>query len=170
MAPRALAAAAVALAAMLTAVGCSSGDDSPEATTVDIPEVGLSVHVPGHLADLTYAIGEAEEGQPAVYFSSRKLVSVGGTACEAGATASVSPYPLGQIVVADETPQRVREEFRDNPEESIGRFLTKVSDDEYVYYSAPPDEPCYNDPDAAALQKRLTADLKGALTSLVKAE
>ena len=127
------------------------------------------MHVPGGLADLTYAMGEAEEGQPAIYFSSRQLEDAGGAACAAGASAAVSPYPLGQVVVADETPEHVREEFRDNPEESIGDFLVKVGD-EWAYYSSPPDEPCYDDPDVTALQRRLTADLKEALATLKPVE
>jgi hypothetical protein len=164
MAPRAVAAVAAGIA-LLGAAACSN-DESPDPATIAISEVGLAAQVPGQLADLTYAMGEAEEGQPAVYFSSKHLQSIGGEACTAGTTVSVSPYPLGQIVVADETPEHVREEFRDNPEESIGTFLTKVGDDEYVYYSAPPSEPCYDDPDVASLQRRLTADLKRALSTL----
>jgi hypothetical protein len=167
MATRAVAGVALGCAALLatTATACSKGDDSSGPTTVTISAVGLQVHVPGQLTDLTYAIGEAEEGQPAVYFSSRQLEQAGGPACAAGATAAVSPYPLGQVVVADETPEHVREEFRDNPEESIGDYLVKVGD-EWAYYSAPPREPCYDDPDVASLQRRLTADLKDALASL----
>jgi hypothetical protein len=161
MASRALAAAAGAL--LLTAA-CSD-DDSPAATDVQISDAGLVVRVPADLADLTYAMGEAEEGQPAVYFSSRQLVQAGGKACAAGATTAVSPYPLGQVVIADETPEHVREEFRENPEESIGEYLVKVGD-KWAYYSAPPDEPCYDDPDVASLQRRLTAQLKTALSTL----
>jgi hypothetical protein len=169
MATRAVATGALAGAALLGAVGCSNGDDSPEPATITISEVGLTVRVPGQLADLTYAMGEAEEGQPAIYFSSEQLEQAGGAACAAGASAAVSPYPLGQVVVADETPRHVREEFRDNPEESLGDFLVKVGD-EWAYYSAPPDEPCYDDPDVASLQRRLTADLKDALSTLEKAD
>jgi hypothetical protein len=167
MATRAIAGLALGCAALLatTATACSGSDDSPGPTTVMISEVGLQVHVPGELADVTYAMGEAEEGQPAVYFSSGQLERAGGTACAAGATSAVSPYPLGQVVVADETPKHVREEFRDNPEDSIGDLLVKVGDG-WAYYSAPPDEPCYDDPDVASLQRRLTADLKDALASL----
>jgi hypothetical protein len=162
---RSVAGVALIGAALLGAAACANGDDAPAATTVTIKEVGLAVRVPGQLADLTYAMGEAEEGQPAVYFSTRRLERAGGPACEAGASAAVSPYPLGQIVVSDETPRHVREEFRDNPEESLGRFLVRAGD-EYVYYSAPPDEPCYVDADVADLQQRLAGDLKDALASL----
>jgi hypothetical protein len=165
MATRAVAAVALGWAALLTVAGCSGGDDYPGLTTVRISEVGLQVRVPAELADLTYAMGEAEEGQPAVYFSSEKLEQAGGTACAAGATSAVSPYPLGQVVVADETPEQVREEFRDNPEESIGEFLVKVGD-EWAYYSAPPNEACYDDREVASMQRRLTADFKQALASL----
>jgi hypothetical protein len=164
MATRALAGVALVGASLLATAGCS-GKDAPQAIDVKIAEISLTVHVPGELADLTYAIGKAEEGQPAIYFSSRQLETAGGAACTAGATSSVSPYPLGQVVVADETPAHVREEFRDNPEESLGEFLVKVGD-EWAYYSAPPDEPCYKDPDVARLQRRLTADLKEALKTL----
>jgi hypothetical protein len=163
MEARSVAGVALAGAALLAASACAHGDDSPAATTVPIADVGMSVRVPGELADLTYAMGEAEEGQPAVYFSSARLERLGGAACKAGASAAVSPYPLGQIVVSDETPQHVREEFRDNPEESLGDFLVKAGD-QYVYYSAPPDEPCH--PNAADLQRKLTAQLKRALSSL----
>jgi hypothetical protein len=165
VATRAVAAVALGWVVLLAAAGCSGGGDSPGPTTVTLSEVGLQVRVPAELADLTYAMGEAEEGQPAVYFSSEKLEQAGGTACAAGATSAVSPYPLGQVVVADETPEHVREEFRDNPEESIGDFLVEVGD-EWAYYSAPPAEPCYDDPEVASMQRRLTADLKEALASL----
>jgi hypothetical protein len=165
METRSIAGAALACAALLGAVACGTGDDESQSTTVTLTPVGLTVDVPSQLADLTYAMGEAEEGQPAVYFSSKQLETAGGEACAAGTMVSVSPYPLGQIVVSDETPEHVREEFRENPEESIGRFLVKAGD-KYIYYSAPPNEPCYDDPKAADLQRQLTADLKGALSSL----
>jgi hypothetical protein len=165
MEARSVAGVALAGAALLGAAACASGDDSPAATTVTIAEVGLSLRVPGQVADLTYAMGKAEEGQPAVYFSTQELESLGGAACKAGASAAVSPYPLGQIVVSDETPQHVREEFRDNPEESLGEFLVKAGD-QYVYYSAPPDEPCYDNRQAADLQRKLTGELKDALSGL----
>jgi hypothetical protein len=152
------------LVALLATAACSD-DDSPEPTTVTVSELGLQLRVPDQLADLTYAMGEAEEGQPAIYFSSSRLEHAGGASCAAGASAAGSPYPLGQVVVADETPRHVREEFRDNPEESIGQFLAKVGD-EWAYYSPPPDEPCYDDPDVASLQRRLTAELKAALATL----
>jgi hypothetical protein len=165
MEARSVARAALVCTALLGAAACGSGDGSSEPTTITLTKVGLTVDVPSQLADLTYAMGEAEEGQPAVYFSSEQLETAGGEACMAGTTVSVSPYPLGQIVVSDETPAHVREEFRDNPEESIGRFLVKAGDT-YIYYSAPPEEPCHTDPAAADLQRKLTADLKAALSSL----
>ena len=130
-----------------------------------ISEVGLHVHVPGELADLTYAMGEAEEGQPADLLLQRAARGCRRRRMRCRCAAAVSPYPLGQVVVADETPEHVREEFRDNPEESIGDFLVKVGD-EWAYYSSPPDEPCYDDPEVSALQRRLTADLKEALSTL----
>jgi hypothetical protein len=158
-------AAALAVAVCVAAVGCG-GDSSPGSATVTIPQVGLTVHVPGSLADLTYALGASEEGQPAVYFSTERLASVGGPSCAAGASAAVSPYPLGQIVVSDETPGHVRREARANPEENLGEFVKRVGDS-FLYYVAPPEEPCVSgDREAVDLQRTLTAELKDALSTL----
>jgi hypothetical protein len=169
MATRPLAVAALSGAVILGGYGCSAGDDEsagPQPVTVTLPEVGLEVDVPGQLADLTYSIGESEEGQPALYFSTEHLAAVGGPSCAAGATAAVSPYPLGQIVVSEETPKHVREEARENPEENLGRFVKHVGD-HYLFYVAPPAEPCVSDDaDAKALQRELTADLRDALPTL----
>jgi hypothetical protein len=172
MATRTLGGAALAAGLLLGAAACSSDgdqDDASQPATVTVHEVDLAVDVPGQLSDLTYAMGESEEGQPAVYFSSEHLAEVGGASCEAGATAAVSPYPLGQIVVSEETPQHVRKEARENPEESLGTFVKRVGD-HYLYYLAPPDEPCVADADAAALQRRLTTDLRAALSTLHELE
>jgi hypothetical protein len=171
MATRALAAAALAGAVMLAA-SCSADDNtaSPQPATITFPEVGLEVDVPASLADLTYSMGESEEGQPAVYFSSEQLASVGGPSCAAGASAAVSPYPLGQIVVSEETPAHVRKEARENPEENLGAFVKRVGDT-YLYYLAPPAEPCVADVETAArLQRQLTVDLKDALSTLSEAQ
>jgi hypothetical protein len=168
MATRALGALAASIAIATGLTGCGDGDDAsnPGPTTVTIAQVGLTMHVPGQLADLTYALGASEEGQPAVYFSTERLASVGGSSCNAGASAAVSPYPLGQIVVSEETPRHVREEARENPEEDLGQFVTRAGES-YLYYVAPPQEPCViGDRAAAALQRELTADLKDALSTL----
>ena len=73
-------------------------------------------------------MGESEEGQPALYFFAEELASVGGPTCEAGAEAAVSPYPIGQVVVSEETPEHVREEAKENPEENLGRLVTQAGD------------------------------------------
>jgi hypothetical protein len=166
MASRRLAAAALCAAVLACCASC--GEDSRAAaspTTVTFPDVGLQVRVPASLADLTYAMGESEEGQPTLYFSSKQLVSAGGASCAAGAKAAVSPYPLGQVVVTDETPEHVREETRENPEEGPGRFLKQVGDG-YLYYAAPPAESCANDTAGVHLQRRLTAELRSALETM----
>lgn len=168
MASRPLA-AATAVALCVLAAGCSNGDDAPaepKAGVVAIEEVGLELDVPAELADLTHAMGESEEGQPAVYFSTSSLESAGGTTCAAGAEAAVSPYPLGQVVVSEETPGHVRREARENPEEDLGTFVVRAGDS-YLYYVAPPTEPCVTDnPSAAELQRRQTTLLRSALPTL----
>lgn len=157
---------ATLVATLVGAAACSSEDDASAAAqpaTIGFPEVDLEVQVPAGLADLTYAMGEAEEGQPALFFSTEQLASVGGPTCEAGAEAAVSPYPLGQVVVSEETPEHVREEADENPEENLGRFVTQAGE-HYLYYIAPPDESCASgDPAAARLQRDLTAELESAL-------
>jgi hypothetical protein len=151
-------------------VGCAGDDNAatPPAS-VDFPEVGLAVELPGSLADLTYSVGESEEGQPTLNFSTRQLVAVAGTSCAAGARAAVSPYPLGQVVVTDETPEHVREETRENPEESPGSFLKQVRT-QYLYYAAPPRESCAADARGARLQRRLTVELRWSLRTIHTAE
>lgn len=166
---------AAALSATLLAagVGCSSGDDrataptaAPTASTVAFPEVHLEVEVPAPLADLTYSIGESEEGQPALYFSTERMASIGGPSCTAGAEAAVSPFPLGQVVVSEETPQQVREEARKNPEENLGHFVKQVGE-QYLYYVSPPTESCVSgDRKAALLQRDLTVKLRPALETM----
>ena len=169
MATRRVAAAVLAVALVSGVVACSSDDDAPDApepATITFPEVDLEVDVPARLADLTYAMGESEEGQPALYFSTEELASVGGPTCEAGAEAAVSPYPIGQVVVSEETPEHVREEAKENPEENLGRFVTQAGD-YYLYYLAPPEEDCVSDnPEAAKLQQELTVQLRSALESM----
>jgi hypothetical protein len=168
MASRSLAAAAV-LTLLPAAYGCSNDDDADSATaatTVAITDAGMEVDVPRGLADLTYAMGESEEGQPAVYFSTEELTRIGGPSCAAGATAAVSPYPLGQVVVSDETPEHVREEAKENPQESLGRYIKQVSGT-YLFYIAPPVESCAaGNRRASRLQRQLTVELKPALKTL----
>lgn len=169
MATRRVAAAVLAVVLVTGVVACSSDDDSPAAPragTVDFPEVDLEVDVPAGLADLTYAMGESEEGQPALYFSTEELASVGGPTCKAGAEAAVSPYPIGQVVVSEETPEHVHEEAEENPEENLGSFVKRAGD-YYLYYLAPPEESCASDnPEAAELQRELTVELRSALQSM----
>ncbi len=168
MATRPVAAAALSAALLAACAGCSAEDDRPAApqpSTVTFLEVDLQVQVPAQLADLTYTLGEAEEGQPALYFSTEQLASVGGPSCAAGAEAAVSPYPLGQVVVSEETPKHVREEAKANPEENLGRFVKQVGD-RYLYYVSPPTESCAGDRNAARLQRDLTVELRSALETL----
>jgi hypothetical protein len=167
MATRAVAAAAVCATLLLGCFGCSSGDDSPASTasTVAFPEVDLEITVPSELEDLTYAIGKSEEGQPALYFSSAQMASVGGPSCAAGAQAAVSPYPLGQIVISEETPEHVREEARENPDDTLGHFVKQVGG-QYLYYLAPPEESCTSGRKAATMQHNLTVKLRSALGTL----
>ena len=167
MATPALTAAGLSGVLLLTVVGCSADaePDAPQATSISFPDVGLQVHVPGKLADLTYDTGKSEEGQPTLYFSTKKLVSLGGEACAAGAKSAVSPYPLGQVVLSEETPEHVREEARENPEEDLGAFVKKAGD-HYLYYIEPPAEPCSEVAAATRLQREQTADLRTALVSL----
>jgi hypothetical protein len=166
MATRPVAAALSALV-LAACVGCSSGDPtgSPGPSTVAFPEVHLEVTVPAGLSDLTYFVGASEEGQPALYFSTKKMASVGGPSCAAGAQAAVSPYPLGQIVVSEETPQHVRNEARENPDDALGRFVKRVGE-QYLYYLPPPRESCVSNPKAATLQRSLTVELRPALSTL----
>ncbi len=164
-----------ALAAALAGgmVGCSAGDDTsdpPAPSTISFPEVDLELPVPAELSDLTYAMGEAEEGQPALYFSTESLASAGGPTCEAGAEAAVSPYPIGQVVVSEETPEHVKEEAAENPEENLGRFITQVGE-HYLYYIAPPEESCVTgDKEAAELQRDLTTELHTTLKDMRAAD
>ena len=163
---RTVAAIAAVLALAATACGGDDKDAAPQPTTVSFPEVGLQLHVPAELADLTYEIGKSEEGQPTLLFSSKQMETVGGPSCAAGAESAVSPYPLGQIVVSEETPEHVREEAKENPEEHLGTFVAHAGD-HYLFYIAPPDEPCVSDDaDAASLQLELTARLKSALKGI----
>jgi hypothetical protein len=171
MAARQITGWALAGAVLAGTAGCSSADDeSAQPATVDFPEVGLRVDVPPEMADLTYAMGTSEEGQPALYFSTRQLASVGGASCSAGARSAVSPYPLGQIVVSDETPEHVREEARQNPEANLGTFVKQVGEI-YLYYVAPPKEPCVTgNSEAAALQRAQTGTLRPALSTIRETE
>jgi hypothetical protein len=167
MATHALTAAGLSSVLLLGSIGCSASSDPPasQPASISFPEVGLRLNVPGELADLTYALGKSEEGQPALYFSTKQLVALGGKACAAGAKSAVSPYPLGQVVLSDETPEHVRKEAHDNPEEDLGEFVTKAGE-HYLYYVGPPAEPCSDVAAATALQRRLTTGLRTALHTL----
>lgn len=152
--------AGVGLLAVLLA-GCSSGAaHSPR--TVSLPELGFAFPAPDAARDVVYATGEGPEGKPAAYLSTRSLADEGGPSCRAGATGAVSPWPLGQVVVADETPEQVDEEMREDPEEGLGEYLGQVGS-RYLYYRAPPQEPCSDDGSAATLQVTQVAAVKQAL-------
>jgi hypothetical protein len=161
-------AATAALVLLVTSAGCSDG--KPKPATIKFSEVSLQLTVPAELSDLTYAVGKSEEGQPTLLFSTKHLTTVGGPSCAAGATSAVSPDPLGQIVVSEETPQHVREEAADNPEEDLGAFVKHIGED-YLYYISPPRESCVDgDAKVAKLQHHLTSALKSALTTFAATE
>ncbi len=123
----------------------------------------LQLRVPAELADLTYAVGKSTEGKPAANFSTRALTVAGGPSCAAGAANSVSPYPIGQIVLSPETPEHVAEEAKNNPDDVLGDYVRKVGA-QYLYYLAPPGESCAPEkPKVLALQKRATSALRAAL-------
>lgn len=108
-------------------------------------------------------MGLAPEGQLAAFFSTVTLGSVGGPARVAGATGAVSPYPLGRVVLAQETPVEVALETAVNPEETLGEPIGRVAAG-HLYYAAPPEEPCAPEvPAAAELQARQVATVRAAL-------
>lgn len=128
-----------------------------------VPELGLQIERPADARDLVYVMGLAPEGQPAAYFSTGTLASLGGPACRAGATAAVSPYPLGRVVLAQETPVEVALETAVNPAESLGEPIGRVTAG-HLYYAPPPVEPCAPEvPSAAELQARQVVALRAAL-------
>jgi len=167
--------AGLALAVLVAAstAGCGDDDTGPgdgEASyqpgIVRFEEVDLQLRVPAELADLTYSVGEFEGSQPTLDFSTERLAEAGGPTCAAGATAAVSPYPIGQVIVSTETPRQIREEAAENPEEGLGTFVRKVGD-RYLYYVAPPAEGCTTEGKAAAeLQQELTVALREAVRGM----
>jgi hypothetical protein len=69
-------------------------------------------------------------------------------------------------VLSDETPGHVRKEARENPEENLGEFVKRAGDS-FLYYVAPPEEPCVSGvPRAVGLQRTQTAELRHALSTL----
>lgn len=141
--------------------GCGAAATPAPPADLAVPEVGLRVPAAPGAGDLVYALADAAEGRRAVQLSSRSLAASGGPACRAGATGAVSPYPLGQVVVADETPEKVAAEGLQD-EDAPGDYVTRVGDG-YLYYRAPPQEPCSADRDAAALQARQVTAVRAAL-------
>lgn len=151
---------------VLALVGCHSGPAPVKTTVVTVNQLHLKFTVPAELADLTYRMGRSAEGQPAANFSTKALTAAGGPGCAAGAQNSVSPYPAGQIVLADETPAHVAEEAKTNPEDMLGSFVKKVGDG-YLYYSAPPEESCAgSNQKAGEIQRRAIAALRAALRTV----
>lgn len=119
-----------------------------------VPELGVRLRAPRRARDLVYVMGLAPEGQPAAFFSTAALARAGGPSCAAGATAAVSPYPLGRVVLAQETPVQVRLETAVDPEDSLGEPLGRVAAG-WLYYAPPPEESCNPDaPSAGRMQAR----------------
>lgn len=146
--------------ALLAGCAINAGAGS---SVVRVPEMQLRLRVPAELSDLEYVVGKAHEGQPAIFFSSQSLREMGGPNCAAGARTAVSPFPLGQLILSDETPEQIREEAADNPAEDLGEFVSRVRGDHYLYYLAPPSEKCAYRQGVGALQRRQTALLRSAL-------
>lgn len=130
----------------------------------DVPELGISLTLPKELRDLEQARDTGGEGKVGADFSTSSLEALGGPTCKAGATESVSPYPLGQVVRANEKPAQVAAERKAIPEEALGEYIGKVGD-EYLYYQTAPTEACSQAPGAALLQESQTVLLKQALKS-----
>lgn len=155
--------ALVAAGAVLALTGCAS-THAPAQPKFAVPELHTVFTVPGALADLTYAMGTSSEGKPAAN-STKALTAAGGPGCAAGAKNSVSPFPMGQIVLSPETPAQVAQETKDNPDDVLGEFVAKVGSG-YFYYLAPPAEGCAPaNKTAVALQLRATKALRTALNT-----
>ena len=153
-----------ACAALLPAVltGCARGGD-PAARPVVVEVLDVQFPPPALAPDVVYMIGWGPEDTLAAFFSSASLAEAGGPSCAAGATASVSPYPLGRIVVARESPEQMALETASDPDDGLGEFLVRLGD-RYVYYTAPPEESCRpDDPGVVDLQRRQTEAVKDAL-------
>lgn len=128
---------------------------------VDVPQLGIQLTLPYSIRDLEQSIDTGAEGKIGVDFSTTRLVSIGGASCKAGAVQSVSPYPLGQLIRANEKPAQVAAERKANPEEALGEYIVAVGD-EYLYYQSPPDEPCSQNPAAVQMQNQQKVLLKQA--------
>jgi len=152
--------AAVLLPALLS--GCAGSDEAAPAQVV-VEVLDVKFPPPALAPDVVYMIGWGPEDTLAAFFSSTSLSEAGGPACAAGATASVSPYPLGRIVVASESPEQMALEAGGEPEDVLGEFLVRLGE-RYVYYTAPPEESCRpDDPTVVDLQRRQTTAVKDAL-------
>lgn len=163
-------AALLAAGTFLLLAGCQSSSTPAAAparpTAFTVTQLHLKLRVPAELADLTYAMGTSGEGKPAANFSTKLLTGAGGPACAAGAKNSVSPFPIGQIVLSPETPEHVAQEAKDNPEELLGDFVKQLGSS-YLYYVAPPAESCAPKVKKVAdLQRRATTALRAALQSV----
>jgi hypothetical protein len=132
-------------------------------SSLTISELGIKFKLPDNLRDATYKMGNGPETEQAADFSSPRLAAAGGESCTAGNHVGVSSYPLGEVVVSEETPDKVAAEIKENPDDGLGDFITKVSDDKYVYYMPAPAEPCSQDSQAQQLQTEGAAALKRAL-------
>lgn len=158
--------ALVTAGAVLALTGCQSTRAPAQPKKFTVPELRTVFTVPGALADLTYAMGKSSEGKPAANFSTKALTAAGGPGCAAGAKQSVSPFPVGQIVLSPETPAQVAQETKDNPDDVLGEFVAKVGSG-YLYYLAPPAEGCAPaNKTAVALQIRATKALRTALNTV----
>lgn len=152
------------LLAVAVLSGCSeqSAPAAPPPGEVVLRELGVAFPTPPELPDVVYVMGEGAEDKPAALLSTRSLADAGGPACAAGATGAVSPYPLGRVIVSDETPDKVERETVADPEDALGEYLAQVGD-RYLYYAPAPDEPCDERPAAADLQRRQALAVKEAL-------
>jgi hypothetical protein len=157
----------VVIGLVVTAINYNRHTKSAESTvagasSLTISELGIKIQLPDNLRDANYQIGNGPETKVAADFSSSRLTNLGGEACTAGNHVGVSPYPLGEVIVADETPEKVAEEVKNNPDDGLGEFITKVGD-KYVYYNAAPPEPCSTNTGVKSLQNESAAALKKAL-------
>jgi hypothetical protein len=77
----------------------------------------------------------------------------------------IGAFPLGQLIVSDETPAHVRKEAKKDLTEDLGDFVKRVAQDRYLYYVAPPEESWAFRNGAVQLQRRQTTALRSALNS-----
>lgn len=152
-----------ALVLLLSAAGCG-GLSEPGPRTEVVTELGFSFPAPAGARDVLHVAGEGPEGAPAAYLSTASLARTGGPTCAAGATGAVSPYPLGRVLVAELLPDQAEVRSLLDPEESPGEPLVQLGS-RWLYWLAPPGEPCTRDADAARLQEPQMALVKQALRS-----